>query len=53
VYPTTKFLNGVACVSIKMKNFDILIMENVSQLQGPTALPPLLIVKEARLIRME
>jgi hypothetical protein len=43
VYPTTQFLNGVASVSIKMKKFDILIMENVSQLQGPTALRPVLI----------
>jgi hypothetical protein len=40
VYPTTNLLHGVARVSIKMKDIEKLIMENVSQLHAPTALPP-------------
>jgi hypothetical protein len=46
VYLTTQILNGVARVSIKMKEFGELIMEIVLQLHAPTALPPILIGKE-------
>jgi hypothetical protein len=42
LYPTTHILNGVARVSIKMKEIEKLIMEIVSHLQAPTALPPVL-----------
>jgi hypothetical protein len=52
VYPTTQLLPGFARVSIKMKELEKLIMEIVSQLQAPTALPPVLIGKNARMIRM-
>jgi hypothetical protein len=44
VYPTTQLLHGVARVSINMKELEKLIMEIVSQLHAPTALPPELIV---------
>jgi hypothetical protein len=43
VYPTTKFLNGVALVSIEVMEFEKLIMEIESQIHAPTALPPVLI----------
>jgi hypothetical protein len=42
-YPTTKLLNRFAIFSIKMKEIEKLIMEIVSQLHAPTALPPSLI----------
>jgi hypothetical protein len=42
VYTTTYILNGVARVSIKMKEIDKLIMEIVSQIHAPTALPQIL-----------
>jgi hypothetical protein len=35
-----------------MKELEKLIMENVPQLHAPTALPPVLIVYEAGMIRM-
>jgi hypothetical protein len=40
VYPTTNILNGVARVAIYVKELKKLIMEFVSQLHAPTALPP-------------
>jgi hypothetical protein len=43
LYPTTHILNGVARVSIKMKELEKLIMEIVSQIHAPTLLPPVLI----------
>jgi hypothetical protein len=39
-YPTTELLTSVDGVSIKMKEIEKLIMEILSQLHGPTALPP-------------
>jgi hypothetical protein len=36
-----------------MKELEKLIMEVISQLHAPTALPPVLIGYEARMIRME
>jgi hypothetical protein len=42
VYPTTELLPGVAGFCIKMKDLEILIMEIISQLHAPTAIPPIL-----------
>jgi hypothetical protein len=42
VYPTTELLHGVARIFIKVKKFENLIMESVSQVHAPTALPPVL-----------
>jgi hypothetical protein len=42
VYPTTKLEHGVALFSLKMKEFEKLIVKIVSQLHAPTALPPVL-----------
>jgi hypothetical protein len=52
-FPTTQLLKRVARVSIKMKELEKLIMEMVSQLHALTALTPVLIVYEARMIRIE
>jgi hypothetical protein len=43
LYPTTQLLNGVARFSIKMKEFEKLITEIVSQLHAATAFTPVLI----------
>jgi hypothetical protein len=42
VYPITKLLHGVARVSIKIKEIEKFIMEILSQLHAPTALPPVI-----------
>jgi hypothetical protein len=43
LYPTTYLLKFVDLISIKMKELQKLIMEIVSQVHAPTALPPVLI----------
>jgi hypothetical protein len=43
VYPSTKLIHGVARVYINMKELEKFIMEIVSQLHAPTALPPVII----------
>jgi hypothetical protein len=42
VYPTTNLLKGVGRFSIKMTEFEKLIMEIASQFNAPTALSPVL-----------
>jgi transposase len=52
VYPTTQLLLGVDGVSLNMRVLEKIIMEIVSQLHAPTALFPILIGWEARMITM-